>query len=49
MHIFEYPYVIITILVMIFFLMGLIGLFFTVKSVKTAKGTVTGYIIYVEN
>lgn len=37
--IFEYPYVIITILVMIVFLMGLIGLYFTVKSVRTAKGT----------
>lgn len=40
MRIFEYPYVIITILVMIFVLMGLVGLYFTIKSVKTAKGTV---------
>lgn len=40
MQIFEYPYVIITILVMFFLLMGLIGLYFTMKSVKTAKGTV---------
>ncbi len=39
MHIFEYPYVIITILVIIFLLMGLAGLLFTMKSVKTAKGT----------
>lgn len=39
MRIFEYPYVIITILAMIFLLMGLIGLYFTMKSVKTAKGT----------
>ena len=39
MHIFEYPYVIITILVIIFLVMCLIGLYFTVKSVKTAKGT----------
>ena len=39
MHFFEYPYVIITILVIIFFVMGLIGLYFTMKSVKTAKGT----------
>ena len=40
MQIFEYPYVIITILVMCFILMCLIGLYFTLKSVKTAKGTV---------
>ena len=40
MQIFEYPYVIITILVMFFLLMGVIGLYFTMKSVKTAKGTV---------
>jgi len=39
MKFFEYPYVIITILVMIIFVMGLIGLYFTLKSVKTAKGT----------
>lgn len=39
MQIFEYPYVIITILTIIFLVMGLIGLFFTMKSVKTAKGT----------
>ena len=39
MKFFEYPYVIITILAMIFFAMGLIGLYFTMKSVKTAKGT----------
>ncbi len=39
MQIFEYPYVIITILAMIFLAMGLIGLYFTMKSVKTAKGT----------
>jgi len=39
MHVFEYPYVIITILATIFLLMGLIGLYFTMKSVKTAKGT----------
>ena len=39
MQIFEYPYVIITILVAVFILMGLIGLYFTMKSVKTAKGT----------
>ena len=40
MKFFEYPYVIITILVMIFLAMGIIGLYFTMKSVKTAKGTV---------
>lgn len=40
MEIFEYPYVIITILVMFFLLMSVIGLYFTMKSVKTAKGTV---------
>ena len=38
MQFFEYPYVIITILVIIFLVMGLIGLYFTMKSVKTAKG-----------
>lgn len=37
MQIFEYPYVIITILAMFFIVMGLIGLYFTMKSVKTAK------------
>ena len=37
--IFEYPYVIITVLVMFFILMGLIGLYFTMKSVRTVKGT----------
>ncbi len=40
MQIFEYPYVIITILAMIFIVLGLIGLYFTMKSVKTANGTV---------
>ena len=39
MQIFEYPYVIITILVMFIILLGIIGLYFTLKSVKTAKGT----------
>ena len=39
MQFFEYPYVIITILLIIFFVMGLIGLYFTIKSVKTSKGT----------
>lgn len=39
MHFFEYPYVIITILLIIFFVMGLIGIYFTIKSVKTSKGT----------
>ena len=39
MKFFEYPYVIITVLAMFFLLMGLIGLYFTMKSVKTAKGT----------
>ena len=37
MKFFEYPYVIITILVMIFIVMGIIGLYFTMKSVRTAK------------
>ena len=37
MQFFEYPYVIITILVIIFILMGLIGLYFTIKSVRTAN------------
>ena len=39
MKFFEYPYVIITLLAMIFLAMGLIGLYYTMKSVKTAKGT----------
>ncbi len=39
MRFFEYPYVIITVLAMIFLLMGLIGLYFTIKSISTAKGT----------
>ena len=39
MKFFEYPYVIITILAIVFLVMGLIGLYFTMKSVKTAKGT----------
>ena len=38
MQIFQYPYVIITILVFCFITMGLIGLYFTLKSVKTATG-----------
>ena len=38
MRFLEYPYVIITILAMIFLVMGLVGLYFTMKSVKTAKG-----------
>lgn len=39
MRIFEYPYIIITVLVMFFIAMGVIALYFTVKSVRTAKGT----------
>ncbi len=39
MQFLEYPYVIITVLVIIFIVMGLIGLYFTLKSVKTANGT----------
>ena len=39
MKFFEYPYVIITILAIIFLAMVFIGLFFTMKSVRTAKGT----------
>ncbi|MBQ7096664.1 MAG: EAL domain-containing protein [Clostridia bacterium] len=37
--VFEYPYVIITILAIFFLVMVLIGLYFTLKSVRTAKGT----------
>lgn len=37
--IFEYPYVIITILAVAFFVMILTGLFFTMKSARTANGT----------
>ena len=39
MTVFEYPYVIITILSAVFLAMILFGLYFTVKSVKTADGT----------
>lgn len=39
MQIFEYPYLIITILVAVFILMGLIGLYFTIKSVKVAESS----------
>jgi len=39
MRIFEYPYVIITILVLGFLIMGAIGLYYTVKCVKAANGT----------
>lgn len=39
MQFFEYPYVIITILAMICLLMGCIGLYFTMKSARTTKGT----------
>ncbi len=39
MNFFEYPYVIITILAIFFIMMGLFGLYFTMKSVKAAKGT----------
>lgn len=40
MNLFEYPYIIITILAIIIILMGLIGLYFTLKSVRTAKDSV---------
>ena len=40
MQIFEYPYVIITILAIFFLVMGLIGLYFTMKSVNTANAAV---------
>ncbi len=39
MKIFEYPYVIITVFVMFIIAMGLFGLYFTYKSVRTAKGS----------
>ena len=39
MKFFEYPYVIITILAIFFLVMGLIGIYFTMKSVRTAKGS----------
>ena len=41
MQIFKYPYVIITIFIFIFLVMGIIGLCFMIKSVKTSKGTET--------
>ena len=39
MKFFEYPYVIITILAMIFLVAGLVGLYFVMKSARTAKGS----------
>lgn len=39
MKFFEYPYVIITILILIVLIMGCIGLYFTMKSVRTARET----------
>lgn len=39
MKFFEYPYVIITILALVFLVLGLIGLYFTMKSARTARGT----------
>ena len=40
MNFFDYPYVIITTLAMVFLLLVCIGLYFTMKSVKTARGTI---------
>ena len=40
MRFFEYPYVIITILSISFLILGLIGIYFTIKSSKTANGTI---------
>ena len=39
MRVFDYPYVIITILVICLLLMGAVGLYFTIKSLKTAGGS----------
>lgn len=39
MSIFEYPYVIVTILAAVVLLMGLIALYFTMKSARAAKGS----------
>ncbi len=39
MRIFEYPYVVITIFIIVTLFMLLIGLFFTIKSVRVSKGT----------
>ena len=38
MLIFDYPYVIITVFVLCFVLVGGIGIYFAAKGVKTAKG-----------
>ncbi len=38
MQIFEYPYIIITILVLCFILLSVVGIYFAVRGVKTAKG-----------
>ena len=39
MKFFEYPYVIITILALAILVMGFVGLYFTMKSARTAKGS----------
>jgi len=39
MQIFEYPYVIITLLFFCFIILGAVGLYFAVQGIKTAKGT----------
>ena len=39
MHIFEYPYIIITILVLCFIVLTAIGIYFAVRGAKTAKGS----------
>ena len=38
MQIFEYPYVIITILVLFFIILGAVGIYFAMRGVKTANG-----------
>ena len=39
MQIFDFPYIIITILVLCFIVLGIVGLYFAIQGYKTAKGT----------
>lgn len=39
MKIFEYPYVIITLLILCFLILGAVGIYFALQGIKTAKGT----------
>ena len=38
MHLFEYPYIIITVFILCFAVLGAVGIYFGIKGVKTANG-----------